>query len=274
MKSWKIARVAGIDVSVHWSFLLLLGWVAFSAFASGGVVNALFNLQLVIAVFGCVVLHELGHAMAARQFGIATRGITLLPIGGVASLDRMPRRPLQELWIAVAGPLVNVFIAAALVLVIPLSQLTPLGLFVVSPVTMLQRLFWINVGLVLFNMLPAFPMDGGRVLRATLALVLPYVDATRIAAGVGKVMAVLLGIVGLFKSPMLLLVAVFVYLAGSAEARMVEAEQQPSFPPTHFPPAAFDFPSTPNRPSNPTYFFVRDLDGSYRIVDGPYTRTD
>ena len=130
MKSWKIARVAGIDVSVHWSFLLLLGWVAFSAFASGGAVNALFNLQLVIAVFGCVVLHELGHALAARQFGIATRGITLLPIGGVASLDRMPRRPLQELWIAVAGPLVNVLIAAALVLVIPLSQLTPLGLFV------------------------------------------------------------------------------------------------------------------------------------------------
>ena len=118
MKSWKIARFANIDVSVHWTFALLLAWVAFYSLA-GGLAAVVSNLVMIVAVFTCVVMHEYGHALAARQFGIGTRGITLLPIGGVASLEGIPRNPLQELWIAIAGPLVNVGIAAVLFTLFP-----------------------------------------------------------------------------------------------------------------------------------------------------------
>lgn len=207
----RLGRILGIDVSLHWTLLLL---IAFAGMTSG-------TAFVTAAIFGCVLLHELGHSMAARQFGIETHSIVLLPIGGIASLERMPRDPFQELWIAVAGPLVNVVIAATLyLLATPIAAISP-GL-----ASGFEYLMLANIVLVCFNMLPAFPMDGGRVLRALLAMKLPYVNATQIAAKVGAFMAVLLGCVGLYYGYiMLMLVAVFVYFAGSAEARAVVAAQ-------------------------------------------------
>ena len=212
---WKLGRVFGIDVSLHWTLLLL---IAFSGLGGGGIYGVLISA----AVFGCVLLHELGHSLAARQYGIETDSIVLLPIGGIATLQRMPRKPTQELWIAVAGPLVNVGIAALLWMLLGVAK-------VVAPTLapFVFHLMVINVGLVVFNMLPAFPMDGGRVLRSLLAMQLPYLRATQIAAKAGRIMAVLFGIAGLLVGNlMLMLIAVFVWFAGSAEARQVAAEMR------------------------------------------------
>jgi Zn-dependent protease len=222
--SWKIGKAFGIDVYIHWSFWLLPAWVALLSAGFGGSELAL-NLGVLAAAFGCVVLHELGHALTARRFGIPTRDITLYPIGGVASLERMSERPLHEFCIAVAGPLVNVVIAALLTcflltvtVVKPGAVLGSLGgLFLV-------RLLIVNVMMVLFNLLPAFPMDGGRVLRALLALRLGQLRATRIAAGIGVAMALLLGLAGAFllHSPWLMAIGFFVYFAGQQELAAVE----------------------------------------------------
>jgi Zn-dependent protease len=176
-----------------------------------------------VALFVCVLLHEYGHALMARRYGIPTKDITLLPIGGVARLERMPDKPGQELWVALAGPAVNVVIAGALALWLlvtdswePVSQLsTTQGSFA-------ERLLGVNLFLVLFNLLPAFPMDGGRVLRAFLAMRLDYARATRIAATIGQGMAFLLGFIGLFWNPFLLFIALFVWIGASQEATAAE----------------------------------------------------
>ncbi len=220
--SWELGSVSGIKLRVHWTFLLLPIWIYFSTIMAGsGIAAAATSVLFVLAIFGCVLLHELGHAMAARQFGIATRDITLLPIGGVASLERIPRKPLQELWIAVAGPLVNVAIATVIFLGLsfsPISVLPAAGHF-------LGQLGLVNVVLVLFNMIPAFPMDGGRVLRSFLAMFMDYVQATNIAATVGQVCAVGLALLGLFSgNVMLILVAGFVFLAARAENMFVSGQ--------------------------------------------------
>jgi len=225
--SWEIGKLAGISVRIHWSFLILPALVAWSAWSAAGVTAAFSAVIFVLAVFGCVVLHELGHALAARRFGIGTRDITLLPIGGVAQLERMPQQPVQELLIALAGPAVNVVIAAAILagFWLQLGSLTPLLGGGILSGSLLVRLFWTNVGLVIFNLLPAFPMDGGRVVRSLLALGMPYARATEIAAGIGQAMAVLLGIVGLYGSPMLIFVALFVFFAARSEAMMARVQQ-------------------------------------------------
>lgn len=230
--SWKLARVAGIDIRVHWTFLLLVGWIGAEYFLDGGgMTAAAFGVALLLAVFFCVVLHELGHAFAARQFGIRTEDITLLPIGGIARLKRMPRQPLQELWIAVAGPLVNVAIAAVLLLGLLLfsdmRNLSPRNLGSVSLLGFTLSLLLTNLMLVAFNLLPAFPMDGGRMLRALLAMKFRYVRATQLAARIGQAMAVLMGLGALFvvNSPVLVLVAAFVFLAAGAEARQVRFQE-------------------------------------------------
>jgi Zn-dependent protease len=209
---------------VHATFLLLLAWVMMSYLGAGaGLAGALSGGVFLLSVFGIVILHELGHAMAARHFGIPTRDITLWPIGGVARLERMPEQPVQELIVALAGPAVNVALALGLGALGLLGGILSPG---VAMPSVLRHLLMVNVGLAAFNLLPAFPMDGGRVLRAILAMRTDYLDATRRAAKVGKGMAILFGLFGLLQGvPMLIFVALFVWGAGSSELAAAEFKQ-------------------------------------------------
>lgn len=222
--SWKLGRIAGIKIQVHWTFTILIAWIVLLHVSRGAnVLGIALVVLLVLSVFGCVVLHELGHALTARRFGIATRDITLLPIGGVARLERMPEDPKQELLVAIAGPAVNLVIAGLLYVGLAAGDaLRPAGEIAVIGGNIVVQLMWINVILVVFNLLPAFPMDGGRVLRAILAHRMDYVAATRVAAGVGQGMAILFGIIGLLSNPFLVFIAIFVYLGAQAEAQHVE----------------------------------------------------
>ena len=218
--SYHLGSAFGIGIYVHWSFALLLGWV-FIAGLSGGLMDAVQSVAFVALIFGCIVLHELGHSMAARAYGIPTLHITLYPIGGVAQLERMPRNPKHELWIAVAGPAVNVAIIGVLV---TLSMLLGLGSsitgFSFNPQAgLISSLISINAILILFNMIPAFPMDGGRVLRALLSMKHGHLKATLTSAKMGKILAVALGVFGLFilSNPFLIITAVFVYQGAEME---------------------------------------------------------
>ncbi len=222
--SIRLGRIAGIALYMHLTFLLLLLWVGVSYYlVARSWADAVSGIVFILILFGIVVLHELGHALAARRFGIRTRDITLLPIGGVARLERMPEDPRQELVVALAGPAVNVALAAALGLWLLLVSRGPFpaAVFLVGG-ELLPRLFWVNVGLAAFNLLPAFPMDGGRVLRALLALRMPYPQATHIAASVGQALAFGLGFLGLFTNPFLVFIALFVWMGASSEASLVQ----------------------------------------------------
>ena len=231
--SWRLGSIAGIALYVHATFVLLLAWVAFAEYQSSrSATESLNGVLFVLAVFATVVLHELGHAMAARRYGIRTRDITLLPIGGVARLDHMPREPRQELVVALAGPAVNVVIAAVLFAVLSTMGGIPAFLDDASLSDgflqrgFLTRLLAVNVWLVLFNLIPAFPMDGGRVLRAALAMRhRDYAAATETAARVGRFFALVFGVLGLFVAgnPLLVIIALFVWLAAAAEASAVQA---------------------------------------------------
>jgi Zn-dependent protease len=218
--SFQLMRIAGIDVRVHATFFLLLAWFGTVYFLEGGYGAMVIGLSFIILLFACVVLHEFGHALAARAYGINTPDITLLPIGGIARLERMPDKPWQELVVALAGPAVNVVIAFGLYIVIGrFFGLGDLEELAEGRGNLLTQLLAINVILVVFNLLPAFPMDGGRVLRALLATRLSHARATRIAAAVGQTVAVLFGLLGLFGgNPFLLFIAVFVFFGARAEA--------------------------------------------------------
>ncbi len=227
--SWsiKIARLGGVDIYIHLTFLLLVAWVGLTRYLEhGSAADGFYGLVFILSVFAIVVLHELGHATAARWFGIPTKDITLYPIGGVARLERIPEDPKQELVVALAGPAVNVFLAGVIYLV--LSQVPdPSVLDRVEKVgsKLLSELFWVNVGLVVFNMIPAFPMDGGRVLRAVLAMFLPHVRATQIAATLGQGLAFVLGFMGLMSgSPIPIFIAFFVWMAAAQEAHHVSVK--------------------------------------------------
>ena len=222
--SFKLMRLWGIDVYVHFTFLMMLAWEGYqSGFADGNWPAALRGMAFYVSLFLCVLLHEYGHALAARRFGIPTLDITLLPIGGIARLERIPNNPKQELIIALSGPLVNVIIAAGLFLGLKTGDrlaffLSDVG-HAFEQMSFLYRLLVINISLVLFNMLPAFPMDGGRVVRALLGLFLDPGRATRIAATIGKGMAVIFLLVALYTaSPLLGVIAVFIWLEARGEA--------------------------------------------------------
>ena len=222
--SWKIGEFAGIGVYIHATFLLIIAWVIFVYWLpTGSLAQALAGVVFTLSIFGCVLLHEFGHALTAKRYGIRTRDITLYPIGGVARLERMPDEPIQELWVALAGPAVNVGIAAVVYVWLNFTgTYQPISAFEILEGSFAQRLMMVNVILVLFNMLPAFPMDGGRVLRAILATRMEYVRATQIAAHIGQGMAFLFGFWGLVANPMMLFVAFFVWIGAAQEANMVQ----------------------------------------------------
>ena len=221
---WKLGRFAGIDVYVHATFLLILGWVGYNYWREyQDWSKVLIGILFILALFVCVVLHEYGHALTARRYGIRTRDITLYPIGGVARLERLPDRPIEELWVALAGPAVNVVIAALLISYLVLTNgLTPVLGMSFTQGSFVERLMVVNVYLVVFNLIPAFPMDGGRVLRALLALKLEYVQATQIAATIGQGIALLFGFIGLFTNSFLVFIALFVWIGAAQETNMVQ----------------------------------------------------
>jgi len=221
--SWKIGEFRGITVTLHATFLILIAFVVFSHWSDGhSVGKTLEGVGFVLALFSCIVLHEFGHALMAARYGIKTRDITLLPIGGVARLERMPEEPIQELWVALAGPAVNVVIATVLYVWIQLTaSLTPLAQLGVTEGSFLERLMFINLIMIVFNMLPAFPMDGGRVLRALLATKLEYPRATQIAASIGQFMALMFAFMGLMGNPFLIFIALFVWIGAAQEATLV-----------------------------------------------------
>ncbi len=218
--SFKIGRFAGIDVYMHFTFLLLISWVALVHWRQGQSVAAVIGgVTFILVIFLCVVLHEFGHALTARRYGIQTRDIILLPIGGVARLQKIPTDPIQELWVALAGPAVNVAIAIALFMWLKVTaSLEPLQVLTVTGGPFLERIMAVNIFLVIFNMIPAFPMDGGRVLRALLATRKDYARATQIAANIGQGIAVLFGFIGIIYNPLLLLIALFVWIGAAQES--------------------------------------------------------
>jgi Zn-dependent protease/predicted transcriptional regulator len=237
--SFKIAQIAGIPIKLHMTFfiIILLGAWQWAGRSDDAVTGAIFGAALMVALFGCVVLHELGHSLTARVYGIQTREILLLPLGGVAQLSKNPEQPRHELLIALAGPLVNVVIALVLILI----GLTPqINLFAYvmdgrglseilnNDLSLNNFLLWLlsaNVSLVLFNLVPAFPLDGGRVLRALLAMGLGYPRATRIASAIGQLLAIGFGLLGLFNGNLLLvLVAVFIFVGATQETAVAESK--------------------------------------------------
>jgi Zn-dependent protease/CBS domain-containing protein len=220
--SLKIGSVAGTAVRIHVTFVLFLAWIFGVSYVSGGPQQAWSGLLFLVLLFLCVLLHEFGHIFTARAFGVSTPDVILLPIGGVARLERIPEQPSEEFLIAIAGPAVNVVIAGALVLFAG-ANLTPEHLSAIESAntSLVDRLATVNLFLALFNLIPAFPMDGGRVLRALLATRLGHIHATEVAAMIGQWVAFGLGFLGLFGNPLLIFIAVFVYLAAASEAHLV-----------------------------------------------------
>jgi len=223
--SWKLARIAGIDVYIHATFLMLVGWIGLLHWNESRSVSAVVEgVGYILALFGCVVAHEYGHALTARRYGIRTLDITLLPIGGLARLERMPDKPAQELTVALAGPAVNVVIASVLYGWLVATGWHDGETLGITTGGLVPRIMAANVFLVAFNLLPAFPMDGGRALRALLATRMPYAEATRLAASIGQGMAMLFGFLGLFGNPVLIFIALFVWIGAGQEASMVEVK--------------------------------------------------
>lgn len=224
--SYRILRIAGTDVKVHVTFLLLLVWQGLAGLQAGGAAELWLTVGLLVAVFTCVLLHEFGHILMAKRFGIRTPDVILLPIGGLARLERMPEEPRQELLIAVAGPVVTLGIALAFYGYLALAGDAPsvlsLDLANTSVAALLMR---INVMLLLFNLLPAFPMDGGRMFRALLAMKFGFPRATRTAAAVGQFLAFSGGMYGLVTNQFILvLIAFFVFLGAGAEVQAMETK--------------------------------------------------
>lgn len=218
--SFQIARVMGIPIRLHLTFLLIIGWLL--SLAGRNPTMAWVGLGL----FACVLLHELGHSVVARKFGVEVVDITLLPIGGLARMAAAPKEPLQEMLIAAAGPAVNFVLFPLFLLAHGYSgHPTPSGDLWAAPGAPLLKLAWMNLTLGLFNLLPAFPMDGGRILRAALAMRMSYVRATVAASGLGQLLAFGLGIWGLASpNPLLVFIAFFIFIGAAEEGNRVQTE--------------------------------------------------
>ena len=224
-----LGNYKGIKVFIHWTFSLLLLWIVISNLRQGVPGNEiLWTILFVLSIFLCVVLHEFGHALTARRYGIQTKDIVLYPIGGVARLEKLPEDPKQELKVAIAGPLVNVvlFLALSIVLSFQTLDLSQLEELTIGSDTFLIFLASANLVLAVFNLIPAFPMDGGRILRAFLAIRMPREKATAIAGGIGQFLAIFFIFFGLFSNPILVLIGLFIFLGAAAE---VSHTQQESF---------------------------------------------
>lgn len=232
--SLTLGSIAGTAVRIHVTFLLLLAWIGFAAFQSGGSQAAVSGVVFIVLLFACVLAHEFGHITMARRFGIATPDVTLLPIGGVAALERMPESPREQLLVALAGPAVNVVIAAVLLLWLAITSdgdSVARGMSRVEDpnVSLVARLAAANVVLVLFNLIPAFPMDGGRVLNALLAMRIGKTRSIQISARIGQIMAFVFGFLGLANgNPLLVFVAIFVYMAAASEVQSSTLEDMTS----------------------------------------------
>lgn len=224
--SLNLGRIAGIKVSVHWTFMILLIWIFILHYRlQQDTFLALMGVVFILALFVCVTLHEFGHALAAKQFGINTKSITLLPIGGLARLEKFPEKPAQELWVALAGPLVNLVIVVLIFLALLVfnqipSFSEPIDLMNFSGVGFWYNLLFANMVLAIFNLIPAFPMDGGRVLRALLLFKFERGKATKIAAGIGQLLAIGFVFLGLYANIFLVFIGIFIYLGAGAEAEM------------------------------------------------------
>jgi Zn-dependent protease/CBS domain-containing protein len=215
-----VGRIAGTAVRIHITFLLFLLWIGFSSWRTGGSEQAWNGILFMVLLFACVLAHEFGHIFMARRFGIATPDVTLLPIGGVAQLERLPEKPWEQLWVAIAGPAVNVVIALVLIFVMgAATDVQQLAQIEDARVTLVARLASANLFLAVFNLLPAYPMDGGRVLNAILAMRMDPRRAIQISARIGQGFALLLGFLGLFGNPLLVFIAIFIYMAAASEAQ-------------------------------------------------------
>lgn len=220
--AFNLGNIAGIRISIHWTFSLLIAYIVFSNWRAGqSLEQILWSVFFTLCIFGTVFLHELGHALAAKRFRIQVKSITLLPIGGLASLETMPEKPIEELVIAIAGPLVNVLIACIAFLFIDLNSMSTLIQTIqqgVNAANFVVYFFIINLWLVLFNLIPAFPMDGGRVLRSLLALKFKHTTATNIAARIGQIIAIIFIFIGFYSNPFLILIGVFILFSAQSEA--------------------------------------------------------
>lgn len=220
-----IGKVSGIKIFIHWTFALLIAWIVYNDLKAGlGANDILWSIAFVLSIFGCVTLHELGHSLTAQRYHIKTKDITLLPIGGVASLESIPEKPKEELLVALAGPLVNVVIALLLLPFVHWPETTDAlqGLNKVGGANFLISLLSVNLTLAVFNMIPAFPMDGGRVLRALLSYKMTRVKATRIAAGIGQALAVGFVILGFYGNPFLVFIGIFIFLGAQGESKYAQ----------------------------------------------------
>lgn len=224
--SLQLGKLFNIKVQVHWTFILIILWIIYINLKAGAdVTQTLWAILFILALFACVVLHELGHALAAKKYNIKTKDITLLPIGGVARLESMPEKPMQELVVALAGPLVNILIMLILLpFVLNSGQPQMEDIAFTDSGNFIFKLIIVNLWLALFNLIPAFPMDGGRVLRALLSFRLSRIQATNIAALIGQFLAIGFVIVGLFLNPFLIFIGFFIFIGAQSEAEFTRAK--------------------------------------------------
>jgi len=237
MLGWSISlfRVRGIQLAVHFSFLLLLAYVAWEGWAEGARTNEalsglLVNAGSLLVFFTCVVLHELGHCFTAQRFGVRVPRILLLPIGGMAEFDSIPRAPRSEILIALAGPAVNFAIVGLLLAFVPWPHWSTLADSALSVTSALQLIVVMNLVMGCFNLVPVFPMDGGRVLRAILSQRMPYLRATYWAASLGKILSIIFGYVAVRygHNPLGGALFAFIFIAGEIEYRAILRQERES----------------------------------------------